>query len=95
MPGQHTEQALETAIEDWLINSGGYEHGDREAFDQERGLFPVDVISFIRNSQPEEWEYLANLQKDKAEETLLDDLCTEGLPAMVFRHAPRAFASCP
>ncbi len=75
MPGQHTEQAFETAIEDWLINSSGYEQGDCDAFDQERGVFPVDVISFIQKSQPEEWEYLEKLQKDKAEETLLDDLC--------------------
>ncbi len=75
MPGRHTEQAFETAIENWLIKSGGYETGDREAFDQERGLFPADVISFVRKTQPEKWKYLENLQKDKAEEKPLDDLC--------------------
>jgi len=41
----------------------------------ERGLFVGDVIAFIRETQPREWEYLANLQKEKAEETLIDDLC--------------------
>jgi len=30
MPGQHTEYALETAIEHRLITSGGYEKEDRE-----------------------------------------------------------------
>lgn len=44
-------------------------------FDRERGLFPKDVVSFIQKTQPGEWEYLANLQKGKAEEILLDDLC--------------------
>ncbi len=75
MPKQHTELAFETAIEHYLTTAGGYEKGDREAFDSERGLFPADVIAFIQKTQPKEWEYLANIQKDKAEETLLDDLC--------------------
>ena len=75
MPGQHTEYAFETAIEHHLTTTGGYEKGDRDGFDTERGLFVGDVIAFIRKTQPREWEYLANLQKEKAEETLLDDLC--------------------
>lgn len=75
MPGQHTEHAFETAIEHHLTTAGGYEKGDREVFDPERGLFSRDVLAFIQRTQLKEWEYLANIQKDKAEETLLDDLC--------------------
>lgn len=75
MPGQHTEYAFEAAIEHYLMTAGGYEKGDREAFDHERGLFPSEVIAFIQNTQPKEWEYLQNLQKDNAEDTLLNDLC--------------------
>ena len=75
MPGQHTEHAFETAIEHYLTTAGGYERGDREAFDPERGLFSQDVLAFIRKTQPKEWEYLVNIRKDRAEETLLDDLC--------------------
>lgn len=92
MPGQHTEQAFETAIEHHLTTAGGYEKGDRDAFDRERCLFPKDVLAFITATQPAEWEYLENLQKDKAEETLLDDLMqgaqlrARGLPR---RPAPR------
>jgi type I restriction enzyme R subunit len=74
MPGQHTEEAFENAIENHLITAGGYEKGDRESFDPIRGLFPKDVISFIQATQPGEWEYLFNIQKDKAEDTLLDYL---------------------
>lgn len=74
MPGQHTEHAFETAIEHHLTSAGGYEKGDRDAFDSERGIFPQDVISFVQATQPKEWEYLVNLQKDKAQDTLLDDL---------------------
>lgn len=75
MPGKHTEYAFETAIEHHLTTAGGYDKGGREVFDQERGLFSGDLISFIQETQPKEWEYLKNLQKDMAEETLLDDLC--------------------
>jgi type I restriction enzyme R subunit len=75
MSGQHTEHAFETAIEHHLTTAGGYEKGDRDAFDPQYGFFPQDVISFIRSTQPREWEYLASLQKEKAEEILLDALC--------------------
>jgi type I restriction enzyme R subunit len=75
MPGQHTEQAFETAIEHHLTTAGGYGKGERDAFDLDRGLFPQETLAFIRETQPQEWEYLAKLQKGKAEETLLDDLC--------------------
>ena len=64
MPGQYTEQAFETAIEHHLTTAGGYEKGDRDAFNPERGLFPQDVIAFIRKTQPREWEYVTIFQKE-------------------------------
>ena len=75
MPGQYTEKAFETAIEHHLTTSGGYAAGDREGFDLERAIFPAEVLAFVQATQPDEWAYLANIQKDKAAETLLDDLC--------------------
>jgi type I restriction enzyme R subunit len=92
----HTEFAFETAIEHHLTTAGGYEKGDRETFDPERGLFPGDVLAFIQATQPKEWDYLANIQKEKAEETLLNDLCRalnsehEGALA-VLRHGFKCF----
>ncbi|MBI5406297.1 MAG: type I restriction endonuclease subunit R [Nitrospirae bacterium] len=75
MPGQHTEKAFETAIEYHLTTSGGYVKGDPETFDYNRSLFPQEVIEFIKETQLREWDYLKNLQKDKTEGILLDDLC--------------------
>ena len=75
MSGQHTERAFETAIEYHLTTSGGYIKCDPETFDPERGIFPQDVIAFVKETQTKEWEYLVNLQKEKSEEILLDDLC--------------------
>nr|WP_236254685.1 type I restriction endonuclease [Mucisphaera calidilacus] len=33
------------------------------------------MLAFIKATQPDEWAYLEGIQKAKAEETLLDDLC--------------------
>ncbi|NLX96946.1 MAG: hypothetical protein GXY83_12290 [Rhodopirellula sp.] len=75
MPGQHTEYAFETAIEHHLTTAGGYVTGDRDGFDAHRAIFPADVLAFIRATQPDEWAYLEGIQKAKAEEMLLYDLC--------------------
>lgn len=75
MPGTHTEGIFESAIERHLCSKGGYVLGDREAFDADRALFPDEVLAFVRETQPKEWAYLEGVQKDKAAETLLDDLC--------------------
>lgn len=75
MTGEYTERAFEIAIEHHLTTSGGYEKGDREAFDPVRGLFSQDVLAFIKATHQKEWEYLENIQKDRAAETLLGDLC--------------------
>jgi len=75
MPGRHTEQAFETAIEEHLTTVGGYVKGDAQGFDPHRAIFPPEALAFIKATQPDEWAYLEGIQKDKAEETLLDDLC--------------------
>lgn len=76
MPGKYSEHAFETAIEHHLVTTGGYEKGDSDKFDPARGLFPQEVLSFIENTQPKEWEYLKGLQKERAGETLLEDEVT-------------------
>ncbi len=75
MPAQHTERAFESAIEEHLVSSGGYARSDRDAFDRERCIDAATFLAFVRETQPKEWEYLHNLQKEKAEAVLLDDLC--------------------
>ena len=54
MPGQHTERAFESAIENHLLTKGGYVRGDREAFDPGRALDPAVLLSFVRETQPKE-----------------------------------------
>jgi len=96
MPQQHTEAAFETAIEHHLLTVAGYTQGDRDTFDLQRGLDPTVLLPFIQETQSKEWAYLHNIQGDKAEETLLDDLCRaldsphEGCLA-VLRHGFKCF----
>jgi len=71
----HTEAAFETAIEEYLLKSGGYQKGDPDTFNRTRGLDTGDLLSFIKETQPDEWEYLTGILNEKAEETLLDELC--------------------
>jgi len=75
MPVDHQEKAFESAIEHHLTTAGGYVKGDRDGFDPQRAIFPTEVLAFIKATQPDEWAYLEGIQKDKAAETLLDDLC--------------------
>lgn len=75
MPGSHTEAAFESAIEEHLVGADGYVKGDRDTFDVQSCLDPGTFLAFVQATQPGEWEYLKRLQKDKAEQTLLDDLC--------------------
>lgn len=93
---QTSEAAFETAIEQSLLSVGGYAQGDPKTFDPARGLDPVVLGAFIRETQPAEWAYLESLQKDKAADRLLEDLCaaldsdSEGC-LKVLRHGFKCF----
>ncbi|MHB8173136.1 MAG: type I restriction endonuclease subunit R [Nitrospirota bacterium] len=58
-----------------MLSKGGYEKGNPDAFDRERCIDQSVLLPFIKKTQSKEWEYLKSLQKSKAEETLLEDLC--------------------
>ena len=75
MTAQYKEIAFEEAIEWNLLNKGGYAKGNGDQFDPMRGMEPKGLIDFVKKTQPKEWKTLHDLQKDKAEETLLYDLC--------------------
>lgn len=75
MPADHREIAFEKAIEGYLIEQSGYLKGYRESFDPDRSIDAGPLLTFIKETQPKEWAYLADLQKDRAEEVLLGDLC--------------------
>ena len=74
--GKHSEARFEDAIELELFDRG-YSKGDRASYDAARGMFPADVIAYIKTSQGKKWQSLVDLQGNAAEDTLLDALVKE------------------
>lgn len=74
--GKHIEARFEDAIEIALL-ARGYQKGNPDKYDAERGLFPEDVAAYVKESQAKKWESLVELQADAAEATLLDALVKE------------------
>ena len=71
---RHSEAAFETVIETHLL-ANGYTRVAPEDFDRERAIFPETVLSFIRGTQPKEWNKLEALHGEKTGEQILNDLC--------------------
>jgi type I restriction enzyme R subunit len=71
MSKTYTEEKFESAIEHNLIKAGGYIKTNPETFDRQLCLDPTILLPFIQKTQPKEWEYLKNIQKEKAEETFM------------------------
>ena len=71
---RHSEAAFESVIEAHLL-ANGYVPVDRDGFDRERAIFPNVVLSFIRETQKNEWGKLEALHGDKTGEQILTDLC--------------------
>ena len=73
----HTERAFESAVEAGLTDSGGYEKRSPSAFDEALALFPDDVCSFLKETQPTKWKALEALLGPKTAATVLDSLSKE------------------
>ena len=87
MHGQHSEKKFETCIENRLTTIGGYQKGDRDTYDPQRSIFPRDIISFIKSTQPNEWEYLFNIQKEGLRNAI-DYLLSASIPDMKMSFCP-------
>ncbi len=68
------EAAFETVIGLHLLASG-YVRVDRDGFDRARAIFPETILTFIRDTQAQEWAKLEALHGDKTGEQILGDLC--------------------
>lgn len=65
------EKAFEEAIEEYLINHGGYEKGNSAAFDRETGLDEDTLLGFVKATQPRKWEQYATIYGAKAEKSFI------------------------
>ena len=94
MPVDHREIAFEKAIEHHLLNEAGYTSASAADFDRERAMDPTVFIPFLKETQPQAWEYLENLHGAETENIVLDDLGkamdSQGALAVV-RHGFKCF----
>jgi type I restriction enzyme, R subunit len=68
----HKEISFESEICRHLNNHGWlYSEGDAAKYDRPRALFPVDVLEWVKATQPKAWEALAKNHGAQAGETLL------------------------
>jgi len=72
MPGIHTEKTFEDAIEQELLTNGGYVKGSPEDFDRELAIDKKTLISFLKMSQPKEWQKLENIHGSAIESNVIN-----------------------
>ena len=77
MPGQTTERAFETYVEEILLTRGGWKSGSNAEWDKERALFPAQVFAFIQDTQPKLWAEMKALHAAGLEALLLATLVKE------------------
>ncbi len=56
-----TENTFETAIVQSLTENGGYSQGNAPDYSPELGLFKYEVLSFLQESQPKNWQKISSV----------------------------------
>lgn len=75
--GIHTEKTFEAAIEESLLEKGGYIKGQSNDFDTSLGLFPSYITDFLKSSQPNEWDKIVNIHKADVEAKVVQRIIRE------------------
>jgi type I restriction enzyme R subunit len=76
MSTQTSEKAFETYVEQILL-AKGWQQGSVSAWDQERALFPGQIVAFIAATQPQLWEAMRGQHGAQLEPMLLSTLVKE------------------
>lgn len=77
MPGIHTEDTFEGAIEHDLITRRGYESRSNQHFDAETCLDAEQLLSFLQETQPEAWQKLEGIHRGEVKRKFLYRLTQE------------------
>lgn len=71
---KYNEAAFESAIEVYLSEQEDYKKRSHADFDRELCLDTSIFIEFVKATQPKEWGYLFNINKDSTGRILIEDL---------------------
>ena len=72
-----TENTFETAIIESLLETNGYGAGRARDYSPELGMFKADVLHFLRDTQPNQWDKLANIHGDDVENRIIQRVYKE------------------
>ncbi|MGN4696921.1 type I restriction endonuclease subunit R [Bacillus cereus group sp. MYBK185-1] len=73
----YKEKRFEEDIESFLLSKGGYIRGNMSNYNREQAIDMVNLLNFIKSSQPKQWErYVRNYRED-AEKKLYKRLAEE------------------
>ena len=77
MNGITSENIFETAIVKSLLETGGYIEGDAGAYSSELGLFKQEILQFLKETQPVQWDKLKAIHGSDIENRLVQRLYKE------------------
>ena len=72
-----TENTFETAIVQSLIENGGYTQGNAPDYSPKLGLFKYEVLHFLQESQPKNWQKISAIHGDNVDERVIDRIVKE------------------
>ena len=73
----YKEKRFEQDIEEYLTTKGGYEKGDPKSFDRKLALDVNTFVTFIKTSQPKQWERFEKIYGTDSEKQIVDRFCRE------------------
>lgn len=73
----YKEKRFEHDIEEYLTTKGGYEKGNSKSFDRKLALDVNTFTTFIKKSQPKQWERFEKIYGVDSERQIIDRFCRE------------------
>lgn len=72
-----SENTFETAIVESLINQGGYTIGNAPDYSPELGFFKYEVLNFLQNTQPKNWQKISSIHGDQVDNRIIQRIYKE------------------
>lgn len=72
-----TESTFETAIVQSLIDNGGYSAGNAPDYSPELGLFKYEVLQFLQETQPENWQKISGIHGSDVDNRIIQRIYKE------------------
>ena len=72
-----TEKTFETALVQSLVEHGGYTEGNAHDYSPELGIFKYEVLKFLQESQPKQWEKTCSIHGADADNRIIQRLFKE------------------